>query len=786
MFGLTTSMLLAALAAAPAEMPANTWVAISRESKPAPAYSSVWYLPATDEFFTWGKIGGHRYVSKRYEVQTLRLADDAPAWADSLPMGKEETWAGGTFPNWGCHCHRLRKEQREALKGPWSDKITDSWLGTSTSINVVRFVETDGVVRPTRCYTFNQATYDTKRNRLLFYVGGKTFAYDPKARAWTDLKATPPLACEALAWASLCYDPEGDQAVLFGGGYCLNPWGGAKTWIYDCAKNTWRRPTLTDGVEPPVRCNARLVYDSKNRVMVLFGGDAMDRFLADTWVFDPAALTWTEQKPAASPPPLDRYAACFIPKHGVVLLVTHSRRSRGRDNRGGVWTYETAGNVWTPIKGAVPAGRMEWISCDYSPKDDVVLLTSSAGATGTWLYRFDPENAADEARVKTMVKPGAWVWNSRSRGQMTGILGAPEPDRDAVAERLKDLPANTVVDTKYPGALTSKTWSTAIIDTDRGTVVYIGGGHSGYNGNDIALYDVGTNRWAFDAPPCFIPLIYNYNAALFGWGYRQRPTSQHTYLWYAYDRASKTVVYCPRHMGVRNGMTMMLEDDPAKAITYDRKKHADFTWVYRPADNTHFTPVPGRPFGNAWSLALVGTPKGVFAKSGGTLWHADVTAEGDKADVKWTVVDKHGPALPKGYGGEFQPLVYDSKRNRLLYLCGGRGNVPVLVWEHPLEAGAWKRLETTGPTKNTREVVYDAANDCLIAMPERALMVMDCATNEWKQLDVAMPKGRYGTECAMVYDPVHRVCVMLVPTGFSAKMGVYVFRYDPATAQFQK
>jgi hypothetical protein len=70
-------------------------------------------------------------------------------------------------------------------------------------------------------------------------------------------------------------------------------------------------------------------------------------------------------------------------------------------------------------------------------------------------------------------------------------------------------------------------------------------------------------------------------------------------------------------------------------------------------------------------------------------------------------------------------------------------------------------------------------------MPSDALLVMDCRNNTWQTLDVAMPKGAYNTECAMVYDPVHEVCVMLVPTGFSARMGVYLFRYDPITAKVQ-
>jgi hypothetical protein len=47
------------------------------------------------------------------------------------------------------------------------------------------------------------------------------------------MPAVSPTACGSLAWASLCYDPVNDEAVLFGGGMALNLWGGAYTWLYD-------------------------------------------------------------------------------------------------------------------------------------------------------------------------------------------------------------------------------------------------------------------------------------------------------------------------------------------------------------------------------------------------------------------------------------------------------------------------------------------------------------------------------------------------------------------------
>ncbi|MFO7897592.1 MAG: hypothetical protein R6V58_00865 [Planctomycetota bacterium] len=750
----------------------NTFVEISQAQRPQMAFSSAWYMHATGEFLMWGKIGGHRYESKRYEVQTLSPADEAPTWTESFPKGKEEAWDDGQFPNWGCGCHRLRYKPDR----PWLKNVRDHWLGNAGKINRVRFVETDGVLRPTRAYTHHQGAYDTKRDRLVYYVGGKTLAYDPKARAWADLKAKPPVGCDALVWASMAYDAKGDRMVLFGGAYALNPWGGAKTWVFDCKTNTWSRPELKDGVEPPLRCCAELVYDPAHNAMVLFGGHALDRFLADTWVLDLDAMAWAERKPAQSPPPIDRYAACWLPKAEKVLLVTPSNR---RGPQGEAWTYDVERNVWAPLPGALPRGRMDWISCDYSPRHDAVLVASPG--VGTWVYRPDPTGELDLKRK--MVGPGAFKWHPWGAAMVKSQQAAPEPDRKKREAYLEKLPTNQIVKVDYPGYMKSKTWSTATIDTDRGVVLYVGGGHSGYTGTDYAFYDVGTNRWGMDRPPCFFPFFGNYNASLFGWDCHMRPTSQHTYLWYTYDPTSELMVYCARPNGPHDGFTVLLEDDRAKAFVYDRKKHGYWTFLYHPATNTLYPPVFGRPFRNSWSMAVCGTPKGVFAKQGGNLYLGKTTRDEGTADIKWTLIDR---AAPSGRG-EYQPLVYDSKRKRLVFVAKKKDK-PVQVWTHPLGKGPWTEVELKQSTPHiAREIVYDRANDCLVSIPKQKCLVMDFETKAWRELDVEMPGGRslYGHECGMVYDPVHEVCVMLIPTRFSGRMGLYLLRYDPETATYK-
>ena len=141
----------------------------------------------------------------------------------------------------------------------------------------------------------------------------------------------------------------------------------------------------------------------------------------------------------------------------------------------------------------------------------------------------------------------------------------PDPVRS-----FKDLPANTFVNANPLGLLISKTWSTAVMDVDRGEVLYIGGGHSGYSGNDVARYSLDRNRWTLDQPPRFPPFLEGTNAGIYGWSYGMMPFSQHTYLWYCYDPASKKLVYLARP-SIPDGVDLQLGDDPAKTFRYEAK-----------------------------------------------------------------------------------------------------------------------------------------------------------------------------------------------------------------------
>jgi hypothetical protein len=146
-------------------------------------------------------------------------------------------------------------------------------------------------------------------------------------------------------------------------------------------------------------------------------------------------------------------------------------------------------------------------------------------------------------------------------------------------------------------------------------------------------------------------------------------------------------------------------------------------------------------------------------------------------------VDDTCPPAGKDFSYEYQPLIYDAKRQRLLLVMGKGEQVEVHARE--LARPGWAKLATTGACELSREVAYSARADALVSLGKGRLHVLDLAALAWRELDVKMPEGVYGTECAMVYDPARDVCVMLIPSRFSGPMKTYLFRYEAATAKYK-
>ncbi|MCA9224269.1 MAG: hypothetical protein KDA47_01595 [Planctomycetales bacterium] len=760
------------------KLPANVWTLLhSEQAEGGKTFARAVYVPNIDRLYLWGTGGEQpaRNVYRTYELESFAVS--RPGWISAFPTARNGDWTAENYPPFRIY----GQTGPDGLKFDEGPRLRT--VGGYNSTNRVQWWDFDGVPRPSPVLTFNMACYDSLRNRILYYADGVTFALDPTTNSWTDLKATNyPITCRTLAWGSMCYDPIGDRVMLFGGGLATNPSGGAPTWFYDCKENRWERPKLD--AEPPLRCNSPIVYDATTKSLVMFGGYNQAAALNDTWVYELKADRWQRRDPPISPPPMYAPATVALSNLGKVLVCESDARKLEMHHLGRTsaqketWIYDVAENSWTPLNSDLRLENYRWLTAAPSGHENVALLVAFGPERRTYAFRYDFA-AAPVDLPGAAPNVVAWKYPEQKRS----LENAPPPDRARQIRLLKSLPVNTFVDAAPPGMLISKTWSTAVIDSDRSEVIYTGGGHSGYSGNDFARYSIANNRWSLDMPPRFPPYLESTNAGIFGWSYGMLPFSQHTYLWYCYDPASRTVVYLARP-SIDNGLDIQLSEDPADTFTYDASKHGYASWVYDVETKTMRRPSFGREFANPWHLSLIGTPRGVYAVSDQRLYHGRVERESGRVD--WTLVDANypRPRTEIKYHYEYQPLLYDSKRERLIQLKGDAQRVDIFV--RSLEKdGAWQQLETQGTAAIGREAVYIPEHDGVLWLGNE-LYWFDCGDNTMRRVDVELPKGLYGHECAFVFDAPHNVCVALIPERFTGPMQTFLFRFDPAAAKLDR
>ena len=319
--------------------------------------------------------------------------------------------------------------------------------------------------------------YDSRRNVVYQYGGvednvacsGATSGICTYSDMWV-YASNPTPSPVHTGWQRLCdncapnirlettmeYDPDDDIVMVYGGLNAGNPIG--DTWEYSPATNTWANICGTFSVIAPCtpgpgnRAGFGLVYVG-NHKFVFFGGynrlngHAQSTAYNDTWIFDASTRTWTQQKPAVSPPvfnPADptalkpdsypRYPKlAYDTKRHLVWYHTGNPAEANQD-----WTYDPVANTWTnqPNTGG-PV--WDWSvgqyanSLSYDPVHDILIGKGglTAGTDNTQIFQLALSNSVGPDTTPPSVAISAPVLGATVSGRID--IHANASDNVAVA-----------------------------------------------------------------------------------------------------------------------------------------------------------------------------------------------------------------------------------------------------------------------------------------------------------------------------------------------------------------
>jgi hypothetical protein len=754
-FTLSLAALLLPSAAVPAKepaVPANEWARLERgEVVGRRRDVPLGYAPGLKRFLVLGgrtSWGEYRKGPRAYDQ--LALDGKEGRWENWFPGGKD----------WGPRFGPCRAPG-------WKDEL---W----------GFRDVEGNVRPnwTVYGTFALGTcydYDPDTRSFVFYAGGRTFRYDPAERSWADLapKSDPQKELGGtLLWGSMCYDRHNRRFVLFGGGNVQTERGDPGTWTYTPATNAWEMLKLDR--QPPQRANSRLVYDPVAKKVLLFGGDALDHLLADTWAFDVVTGRWEQRRPKVSPAPRAGHALLWLPKARTVLLLggygytsaTGYVESLYRRLPFEAWTYDTARDSWQLLRhfGAAkstPEGPADAFLPAAADENDAVLVL----ANGTWLGRIDPAKADVVGAAKYGVEPGTTERRTGPHDPAWYRAGLPPADPEKTARELKELPANTWA-RRWPPKVPRPNvdWGSAVFAPERDQIVRFSGGHSAYSGTAPHVYDVKTDRWSIPfAPEYPIEYVYTNDQVAGEWSFQGRPwMTGHTYKATGYDPTLGALVFVPH----------------------------EYTWLFDPRAGKWSRTAERNPYQpDFYNNTVCATPRGavVWAEQRGRkgvgLWRL-------AAGRRWRALPLKGE-LP-ATGPDHHGLAHDSKRDRLLFFSNlgkHRGDVAA----YNLRTGEATWLDAAGKggaAVPSRETVYLPVADAVVVgahveVDGKLLWPLyDCAKNRWFGVELAGsdPVGKKGfnNSLGLMYDPTRRLVWAV-----GQNQELFVLRFDPRQARIQ-
>ena len=499
-------------------------------------------------------------------------------------------------------------------------------------------------------------------------------------------------------------------------------------------------------VEPPPRCGAPMVYEPKNKVIVLFGGQSgvvrtdlanpgrapPPGGLNDTWLYDATSRQWRDVSAQNRPPEQRLPLLVYDEVSGLVLLVTMPDRWAQKGEIV-LWAFDAAKGEWTK-RHAEPwlHGGTDWASAAMDPKNRLLLLVRE-GKNGQETFAMHLDLAKLPAEAAPPWPPPPPI-----------VPQEIPPDDPAWLASLKALPANTWMPAKPPREPERRDWGIVACDPVRSVLFYFGGGHSTYQVNDVAVYAVGANRWVHAVGDSNSPIPpHDWDGCTMSPG-GGPPAGHQRNSYVALD--GRMYVFAGTHSR-RWDETIAKEKGTRVAWFYDLDRGG--VWRQQEIGEVDLGPnVPG-----TYGRVHIADPSGKIFGFAGQLEPYDGRFYKDEAyfscyDVyanRLSVEKIVGPA-PGGFD-EGRPFCLLGDRGRVFF-CECRKGGTARTWVFDLKDRRFVDLKPPHqPPADPRVVEYVDSQKCVLAVVGKGEQwVYSLEKNDWAPVALKVEGGRFGSQ----------------------------------------
>ncbi len=249
--------------------------------------------------------------------------------------------------------------------------------------------------------------FDTAQNEFLLFGGqskyitlNELWSINPSTLTWKQLNPSSPRpsgrADPMFVWLPPTpTSPSRDNALLFGGWY--NNSAGtvgrlADSWYFFPTNNTWHQVS-TQG-NPTGRSDSAVAYDPEDDYVLMYGGYNGTSYLSDLWAYYPQNGTWLQLPRSNLPPLADARMHYDTRNHVFVMFGGNNNLSttEGYNHYNATWIFTPSTRSWTKANPPISPPARDYAHFAYNPDYGLFILQGGYGdgvALGdTWLYSY--------------------------------------------------------------------------------------------------------------------------------------------------------------------------------------------------------------------------------------------------------------------------------------------------------------------------------------------------------------------------------------------------------------